>query len=269
MERISNITVLKAFLEKEGLAANKRLSQNFLIDSNILDKIILTAQVSKGDQILEIGPGPGALTEALLMKEAEVFAIEKDQGFAKHLPRLSTNHLSVYHADFLKFDLTPIFKKAPLKVVANLPYHLTTPILEKLLPLYPSVTSLTIMVQKEVAERLTSSPRSENYGAFTLFREFYSNVISSFRVKKTSFYPSPHIDSTVLHLELKPLPNHINGKDFFDFVYKAFQKRRKMLRSSLKEYGVTLEKRPEELSLQEFIDLFRYKFNCSSLDRQT
>jgi 16S rRNA (adenine1518-N6/adenine1519-N6)-dimethyltransferase len=264
---------LQAFLKELGVHAKSGLSQNFLIDGNIIQKIVQTASISSDDFIIEIGPGPGALTEALLEKGASVTAIEMDPNFANALHRLQTNdqRLHVVNMDVLEFPLIELLKnqKKKCKVVANLPYHITTPILTRLLPLYSWLDSLTIMVQKEFAERMIAEKGTENYSSFSVFLQFYSSIQSSFTVSPNCFFPRPKVFSSVVHCKLHPPLMEKNVEAFFQLTRTAFGHRRKMLRSSLKElYGATeveqalvkighpLTERPEELSVREFISLF-------------
>jgi|ERR1700722_8473935 len=278
-------SILQAFLKERGLHPKKGLSQNFLTDGNIIQKIVNTAAISKGDQVIEIGPGPGALTEALLEKGASVTAIEMDPLFARELHRLKTakNHLEVICCDFLTFPLEDFFQKHPgkFKIVANLPYHITTPILTLLLPLHTSIESLTVMVQKEFADRMIAKKRTPAYSSFTLFFEFYAKATEWFVVSPNCFYPRPKVHSTVVHCQLHTPPIHINIPAFFQLTRAAFGKRRKMLRTSLKEQypvekiehalqniGCPPTARPEELSLQEFILLFELLNNRTSQQGQ-
>lgn len=261
---------LRAFLDDLGVKPKKRLSQNFLIDGNIVRKIAQFAGVKKGDCIVEIGPGPGALTEHLLQIGAQVAAIEKDETFAKALDRFQPpdQRLSVIAADVLDVSVDKCFQKKG-KIVANLPYHLTTPILAKLVPLNHAFESITVMVQKEVAERFIARPRSKEYSSFTLFLEFYSKPEYGFTVEPTCFYPRPKVQSAVVKLQLKKPPSVSSVDQFFKVTRTAFQKRRKMMRASLKELygaeavtsalesaGIDPEARPEELSLGDFLRFF-------------
>ncbi len=265
---------LQAFLKERGVHAKKGLSQNFLIDGNIIQKIIDMASVSKEDLVIEIGSGPGALTEALLEKGAFVTAIEMDALFAKELQRLQTpdHRLNIICSDVLKFPLDNFLQKHPektYKVVANLPYHITTPILILLLPLYPSIESLTIMVQKEFADRMIAEKRTPEYSSFTLFLQFYASIDKSFTVSPHCFYPKPKVYSSVVHCTLHPPLLKTNSDAFFLLTRTAFGKRRKMLRTSLKDLYAAEEleqalahlghphtARPEELTIDEFIALF-------------
>lgn len=262
---------LRGFLDSLGVDARKGLSQNFLIDGNILRKIVAVADIHPGDAVLEIGPGPGALTEMLLEKGAYVTAIELDQTFSQALLRLQTtdNRLEVIHADVLSVDMAQLLGDKKYKVVANLPYHITTPILAMLLPFYPQISSLTMMVQKEVAERMVAAAGSPNYSSLSVFISFYSQAKLCFTVEPTCFYPRPKIQSAVVLCTLCPPPSVSSIPDFFILTRRAFQHRRKMLRASLKELynpqqiEQALETlklpptaRPEELSLNQFLELF-------------
>lgn len=266
------------FLRKLGCDAKKGLSQNFLIDGNILHKILTAAQIKPHDLVLEIGPGPGVLTQSLLEAQAMVTAIEIDPHFANALQRLQEEgrSLTVFHGDFLTFPLQDhleknllFSRKGKIKVVANLPYHITTPILTKLLPLYPWIESITIMVQKEFAKRMTALPGSPDYSSFSLFTTFYSDPTYCFTVEPTCFYPRPTVQSGVIHCALKIPPLSSQQEAFFTLTRSAFQKRRKMLRTSLKHLyplpaleealtlsGIAQQARPEELSLEQFLHLF-------------
>lgn len=270
---------LHSFLNLSHFKAKKSLSQNFLIDGNVIRKIIAVSKIEKGDLVIEIGPGPGALTEALLEAGAHVLAIEMDTGFAEKLKRLQTKdqRLEVIEADVLEFPLEEHLNnilKGKGKVISNLPYHICSPILEKLLPLSNQISTLTLMVQKEFAVRMAAKKNCSDYSPLTLFVQSYSSIQQYFSVSPHSFFPIPKVDSTVITLELQKPDGRILLSEFFPFIKKAFQKRRKTLSSSLREFG-SLEKiqnelkemncnpqsRPEDLSLEEwrvfFTRLFR------------
>lgn len=262
---------LRQFLDSLGVRARKSLSQNFLIDGNILRKIVSAAEVTKDDLIIEIGPGPGALTEFLLQTGAQVIAIEKDAVFAKALERLGSDRLRIFEADALDFDLAQFFPLASsIKVVANLPYQLTSPLLGKLVPLAPHVKSLTLMVQKEVADRITASPGSEDYSSLSIFIELYAKARLCFLVEPTCFYPRPNVRSAVVRLDIHLPPAGLDADSFTRFVRTAFGQRRKTMRSSLrtlfpverivnalKSQNLSVDTRPETLSLEDFIQLYR------------
>ena len=257
------LSELIAFLNQIETKPKKGLSQNFLVDPNIIRKITELAEVSPGDTILEIGPGPGALTKALLDQGAKVFAVEMDAVFARELDRFQNGNLTVFKNDFLKFPMEILPPK--IKVVANLPYHITTPILEKLFA--SSFSSITIMVQKELASRIQAKSGSKEIGSLSLFVQYHSQIHNSFNVSAASFYPKPKVDSTVIRLNATELPS----VDPFHLIHPAFQQRRKMLTSSLsfpKEMirgallavGARMDARPEMLSLDQWL-LLAHQFS--------
>ncbi len=267
---------LKDFLLANGVSPKKVLSQNFLIDGNILRKIVSVSEVDSNDVILEIGPGPGALTEQLLNKDAQIIAVEKDNELFALLPRLDNapEKLHAYNDDIMKFPIKETVqsyltdhKKA--KVIANLPYHLTTPILENIVPMQDTFSRIVVMVQDEVARRFTAKPGTSDYSSFTVFLSFYADCHYAFQVKRNCFHPAPKVDSAIVVMDLKPPPEVSDIDKFFELTRSAFQQRRKMLRSSLsklypKELIVdTLESlsmnphtRPGELDVGQFIRLF-------------
>lgn len=258
-------------LHKLGFKVKKTFSQNFLIDQNILKKILSFLDIHPEDTILEIGPGPGALTEILLQNNFSIIAIEKDPEMACSLKRLQTKsaRLVVYCADALTFPIEEILKQfSHVKVVANLPYHITTPLITKLIAYYPKIHSMTVMVQKEVGKKMTAQKNTSDYCSFTLFLQSLAKINYCFTVKPTSFYPSPSVHSSLIHMQLHPFSFSFPSHLFFTFVRKVFHQKRKMLRSSLKQYsshkvekilvqiGHTEKTRPQELSLDEFALLF-------------
>ena len=204
---------LRTFLNQLGIKPKKGLSQNFLIDGNIVRKIVAAANVVPGDVVLEIGPGPGSLTQALLEAGADVLAVEMDSTLAEALERLQTpeKKLQIFCLDILNFslqkNLLPLLKNGKkAKVIANLPYHLTTPILAMLIPHHLIFSSLTLMVQEEVGRRFTALPNTSEYSSFTVFLQFYSVPVYAFTVSRNCFYPVPKVDSAVVSLNLNPLP---------------------------------------------------------------
>jgi len=265
-----NLSELFSFLERLGKHPQKGLSQNFLIEKNIIKKILQTAEIQSGDRVLEIGPGPGALTKALLDAGAQVFAVEKDRLLSAELNRLQTvdQRLILTCGDFLNFDLNSLAPK--LKVVANLPYSITTPILEKLLNHHTLFSSFTLMVQKEVAQRMMATHGSKEFSSLSLFLQFYTTYASSFSVSSSCFYPRPNVDSTVIRLNLRSQIFLENPKPFFHLARHSFQQRRKMITTSLKnlysyqkiqaaliQIGARIDARPESLSLSQWIQLYQ------------
>lgn len=269
-------TELNQFLDSIGAKPNKKLSQNFLIDGNIIRNIIKEADIHPGDQVLEIGPGPGSMTELLLEKGAYVVAVETDRALAAALGRLdpSGENLKVVVADALKIPLDDLYaafpdKNKPIKLLSNLPYHITTPLLTRFVDQNSHISMILVMVQEEMGRRMSAKAGSKEYGSITVFLDFFSNVSYIFKVGRNCFYPAPKVDSCIIRIELKPIPENINVDGFFQMTRRAFQQRRKSLRNSLKELYTQesivsgLEKlhlppltRPEELSCQQLIAYF-------------
>lgn len=266
------------YLEELGASPKKRLSQNFLLDGNIINKIVALSELTSEDLVVEIGPGPGALTEALLKTGAKVIAVEKDETLAKGLERLknSKNHLEVFCDDILKFPLEETLKKAnqKAKVIANLPYHLTTPIMTHLIPRSDLISDVIVMVQEEVAQRFVGAPCTKEYGSLTVFLNFYSKPQYGFKVSRNCFYPKPKVDSAVARFSLHHPPEEVSEDTFFKMTRTAFGQRRKMLSKTLRslyptkpiqEILVSIDKspksRPEELSLEDFLKLHSHLIN--------
>lgn len=264
---------LTSYLQELGATAKKSLSQNFLIDGNVLDKLINAASVSSGDLILEVGPGPGAITQALLKKGAHVLAVEKDALFAKGLIKQQAHapSLEVIADDFLLLDLENLLKNRDqkCKVVANLPFQITSPILAKLFPLQSLISSITVIVQKEVGERMVAAPGSKAYSRLSLFTQYYCTPTLSFTVSPNSFSPPPKVSAAVVHLKLHTPPPVSSEKGLFLLIKTAFCQKRKMLRSSLKELypksaieealralSLSPAARPQQLTLLQFVSLF-------------
>ena len=262
---------LFAFLNDENLAPKKSLSQNFLIDGNIVRKIADLAVIQPGDVVLEIGPGPGVLTEELLRRGAEVIAIEMDRGFADKLKRFE-GPLTILQEDVLETDLENILMKVrkPVKVISNLPYHITTPIIVKLLSYRSMFSKIVVMVQEEVARRFTGKPKTKDYSSITVFISFFSHCTYGFKVKKSCFMPMPKVDSAVVVIEpsIPPLQEE-KQRLFINLVRTAFNQRRKTLRSALNKLYpkeriqmalenicLNINARAEELTLEEFLRLF-------------
>jgi len=260
---------LRAFLDEIDASPKKSLSQNFLIDGNIIRKIVTLAGIKPGDSVLEIGSGPGVLTEELLARGAHVLAVEMDRKFAKALARLQTedHRLTIIEGDILEQDLSKLLKPKT-KLVANLPYQITTPILTEFLPKTEFFESITVMVQKEVAVRFLARPSTPDYSSITVFVEFYSQPEYGFTVEPTCFYPPPRVKSAIVKFTLHDHPKVSSEKEFFEMTRRTFQQRRKMVRSSLKltydlksidrgleKIGKGLQVRPENLSLGDFLIL--------------
>lgn len=261
---VATSTTLHQFLQELGASPKKSLSQNFLIDANVVKKIVTSADIKEGDTILEIGAGPGALTEALLATGCRVIAIEKDDKFAQELRRFES--LEVFHGDVRDFPFENI-KSA--KVVANLPYHLTAPIIGLLFDHFERFSTVTIMVQEEVARRIVAQAGTSDFSGFSLFVNFYSKPSYCFSVSNRCFFPVPKVQSAVVTLEIKKNLPEVDKEGFFKVVKTAFQQKRKMLRGSLKslflsskvenalkEIGKIGTERPEDLTLSQWLALY-------------
>ncbi|MBQ5883731.1 MAG: 16S rRNA (adenine(1518)-N(6)/adenine(1519)-N(6))-dimethyltransferase RsmA [Clostridia bacterium] len=234
-------------MQKYNLSFHKGLGQNFLYDENYLEKIVDAGEITKDDTVLEIGPGLGVLTEKMAPKAKKVIAVEIDNNI---IPALKENlkdfdNVEIINEDILKTDIKFITKnEANIKVIANLPYYITTPIITKLLESDINLERIVIMVQKEVAERLTSCVGTKDYGAITVCVNFFADTSLLFTVPKGAFVPAPKVDSAVVKLLLpKKEPVLVKNKDmFFKTVKGAFSQRRKTLLNSLSSFFNTLSK---------------------------
>ncbi|HEO0109104.1 TPA: 16S rRNA (adenine(1518)-N(6)/adenine(1519)-N(6))-dimethyltransferase RsmA [Streptococcus agalactiae] len=240
--RIADKTVTRAILERHGFTFKKSFGQNFLTDTNILQKIVDTAEIDKGVNVIEIGPGIGALTEFLVENAAEVMAFEIDDRLipilADTLARF--DNVQVVNQDILKADLqTQIqaFKNPdlPIKVVANLPYYITTPILMHLIEGKIPFAEFVVMMQREVADRISAMPNTKAYGSLSIAVQYYMTAKVSFIVPRTVFVPAPNVDSAILKMVRRDQPVvSVQDEDFFFRVSKvAFVHRRKTLWNNL------------------------------------
>jgi 16S rRNA (adenine1518-N6/adenine1519-N6)-dimethyltransferase len=267
---------LRKELKEYGLVPKKGWGQHFLIDQNIQNKIIQTAKVRKEDVVLEIGPGLGEMTIGLSKKVKRVIAIEIDPHLVEILGKKMMNYsnVEVVRGDILKvvFENLLSQEKDPVKVVANLPYQISTPLLFRFIESKDIFSSLTLMLQREVAERLVASPGSKEYGPLSIFVQLYSNLSLSFFIKSSAFFPPPKVESAVIHVVWKGKPMaELKDEEWFKKVVKGcFGYRRKTLTNALrhshlslpqdieqraKSIGVDPQRRPETLSIQEFVSL--------------
>lgn len=239
---IADKKVTKYILQRFGLHMSKRLGQNFLIDAGIVQGIVDAADIQPGDKVLEIGPGIGTLTQALCEAKADVTCVELD----KRLPEILSHTLEAYdnvriiQGDILKVNISEIMGSGPFKVVANLPYYITTPIIMALLEKHLPITDIVVMVQKEVAQRMAANPGSKTYGALSVAVQYYTIPKIALYVPPRSFMPPPEVDSVVVNCKVRPQPavDLIDEKMFFRVVKAAFGQRRKTLNNALKSMGV-------------------------------
>lgn len=262
---------LLQFLSDLNIRPKKGLSQNFLIDKNIIDKFIESSNISKEDIILEIGPGPGVLTNPLLEVAKKVIVVEKDDIFSNHLQNLNSANLEIKHIDFLKLDLSFLKNyNQKIKVVSSIPYNLTSPIIIKLLENHNIFSSITLMIQKEVAQRIVSPPNTKAYSSFSIFVNFYANVNIISYVSKNSFLPRPKVDSALIKFDLKDNLAISQKEEFHSFVRLSFSQRRKKLISCLSKkfekekiikaldnLKIHQNVRAENLSLENYLCLFK------------
>ena len=264
---IANPQATRHILKKFKLRAVKRLGQNFLIDAEVVRRIVEAADIRADDEVLEIGAGIGTLTQGLLEAGANVTAIELD----KKLPAVLKETLAGYEnfrlveGDVLKINLAELMPRR-FKVAANLPYYITTQILLTLLEKNLPVTKIVTMVQKEVAERMTAAPGSKIYGALSIAVQFRSEPRIAFDVPPESFLPPPEVTSSVVVCDVCKPPFEVDEEFFFKVVRTAFAQRRKTLLNSLSSFGkekllasgIDVKRRAETLSLEEFAGLCNF-----------
>lgn len=273
-------------LKKYNIFANKNLGQNFLINEDIVTGIIERAEISKNDLVIEIGPGLGTLTNELLKKAGKVICVELDKRMLTILnDRFEGQNIEIINDDILKVDLKNTIKEnkvgeiKQVKVVANLPYYITTPIIMKLLEDGLDIKSITVMIQKEVAQRLTATAQSGDSGAITYAIDYYTDAKIVLSVPRDSFIPAPEVDSSVVKLDVLDKPKVIvkNEELLFKVIKLAFMQKRKTLSNSLtngkllpskqdvetmlKKLEIDEKIRPEKLTLKEFAKISDYVYN--------
>ncbi|WP_269797925.1 16S rRNA (adenine(1518)-N(6)/adenine(1519)-N(6))-dimethyltransferase RsmA [Streptococcus sp. SM5] len=280
--RIADYSVTKAVLERHGFTFKKSFGQNFLTDTNILQKIVDTAEIDDQVNVIEIGPGIGALTEFLAERAAQVMAFEIDHRLVPILADTlrDFDNVTVVNEDILKVDLAQHIQNfknpdLPIKVVANLPYYITTPILMHLIESGIPFSEFVVMMQKEVADRISAQPNTKAYGSLSIAVQYYMTAKVAFIVPRTVFVPAPNVDSAILKMVRRPEPAvAVEDESFFFKISKAsFTHRRKTLWNNLTGYfgkteevkdkltkaldqaGLSPSVRGEALSLTEFASL--------------
>lgn len=281
---IGSRTRTRAIMEKYGIHTKKSFGQNFLTDLNVLKNIVSAAEITRDDNVIEIGPGIGALTEQLAQAAGEVLALEIDQDLIPVLAEVLAPYdsVTVLNQDVLQANLPELIKQQftdpsrPIKVVANLPYYITSPILMNLLAAPVDWAAICVMMQKEVAQRLTAQPGTKQYGALTLAIEYQMTAEIAFNVSRRVFVPAPNVDSAIVVLKPRttPLPvQPFNKQKLFGFIRGCFAHRRKSLWNNLQAtvgkqpavkekmqailtaLTISPQTRPERLTLEQFIEL--------------
>lgn len=280
MAYLGTPSATKEIINKYSFAFQKKFGQNFLIDSNVLESIIRGAEITKDDFVLEIGPGIGTMTQYLCEAARQVVAVEIDKMLIPILEDTLSEYdnVEVINQDVLKVDIKSLAEEKnngkPIKVVANLPYYITTPIIMGLFESGVPIDSITIMVQKEVADRMQTGPGSKDYGALSLAVQYYAVAKVILNVSATCFMPRPNVDSAVIKLtrHKEPTVNVADEKLMFKIIRASFNQRRKTLVNGLKnspEFSFSKEQivkaiekigkpetiRGEALTLEEFAEL--------------
>ena len=240
----------KKIVEKYGFSFKKNFGQNFLVDERVLGKIVSSAEISKDDVVIEVGPGIGTLTQALAKEAYKVVAVEIDTTLVPILGELLSDfdNIETINEDILKVDVNAIAEKYPdkkIKMVANLPYYITTPIIMNVLENHIPVESITVMIQKEVAYRMKAQPSTKDYGSLSLAVQYYCEPYLVANVPQNCFMPRPNVDSAVIKLTVmdKPKVQVNNEKFMFEFIKAAFSQRRKTLVNCIFSSGLlTLSK---------------------------
>lgn len=270
---IASPEVVHYICKRFDIKMSKKLGQNFLIKRGIVDEIVHAAELTAGELVLEVGPGIGTLTQGLAQSGADVTAIELDRRLLEVLDTTlaSYDNVRIIHGDVLKLDVPTIMNHKPFKVVANLPYYITTPIIMSLLESKLPIERLVVMVQKEVALRMIAKPGTKDYGALSVAVQYYTEPDIVLDVPPKSFLPAPAVTSSVIRCVLrdKPPVDVIDEKLFFRVVKAGFAQRRKTFSNTMKTTGLTRDRieellakanidgqrRGETFTLQEFADV--------------
>jgi len=278
MDRLSSHKATKNVVDKHGFKFSKSLGQNFLIDENVIDKILNGARLSEGDKIIEVGPGIGTLTREMGKIADKVVAIEIDRSLIPILNETldEFENIEVINKDILKVDIQKLvdekLDKGPIKLVANLPYYITTPIVMKFLEEKIPVTDIVVMVQKEVADRMNAVPSTKDYGALSVAVQYYCDTEIVAKAPRHMFIPQPNVDSTVIGLHIREEQKYVVDSEeiFFKTVKASFGQRRKTLlnalstlgflnkeqiKEALQNAGIDEKRRGETLSIEEFAKL--------------
>lgn len=280
MRKLYSPKVVKEIIDLYGFKFSKSLGQNFLIDKNFVDKIVDGADIS-GKNVIEVGPGIGTISYEMAKTCKKLVLIELDSSLIPILEENMSdfNNVTIIHQDILKTDLKEIqdkyFGGEPFEFVSNLPYYITTPIIEKIFEEDLNCRSMTIMVQKEVADRMLASEKDKDYSSLSVFVKYYSEAKFLTKVPKSVFMPQPKIDSAVLRLDLRVYDEKVNKEKLFSLVKAGFLKRRKTILNSLsavakkenlkkvfEKLDIKENLRAENLSLDDFINISKNLENC-------
>lgn len=274
-KRLSSHSATMDLVKKHGFKFTKSLGQNFLIDDNIVDKIVAGAGIGPGDKIIEVGPGIGTLTREMASRAQNLMAVEIDKNLIPILEDTlgDYDNVKIVNEDIIKTDIRGLIDEnlggGPVKLVANLPYYITTPIIMRFLEENINVTDIVVMVQKEVAERMNAQPGGKDFGALSVAVQYYCDTEIVAKVPRHLFVPQPNVDSIVIALRVRPERKYkVDDEDlYFKVVKAAFGQRRKTLLNSissmgnlakdqvkeaLEEAGIDPNRRGETLSLDEF-----------------
>lgn len=276
--KYSNVKIIET-LKNNNFLFKKKFGQNFIIDSNIIENIVKKSLIDNKTLVIEIGPGAGALTSELLKKAKQVICYEIDTTLKPVLDELENNfnNVDIIYADFLKCDVLNDLKKYSyerLYVVANLPYYITTPIIEKIIEDRIPVDKIVVMVQKEVANRFMAKSNTKEYGSLTLYLNYFFSIKKIMNVSRNVFFPRPNVDSVVVELSKKNNLLYVSNKEiFFQLLRDSFRQKRKNLKNNLKlydlkkieyilkKYNFDLNVRAEQLSLEQFVEIANYLSN--------
>lgn len=267
---------LRALLKKHDVRPNKRLGQNFLVDKNMQRKLLGNCNLAEDDVVLEIGPGLGALTFDIAKHVKQVFAVEKDKRLSGPLKDSAAGYdnINIITGDILKFDMEKLYKDKKIKVIGNLPYYITSPIVSYLIERRNCIDSVFLTVQKEVGYRLAAGPGTKDYSPISIFTQFYTEPRLLFLITNRVFYPQPDVDSAFIKLDIPSSPRlKVKSEEFFFKVVRAaFSKRRKTISNSLafdcmadlkkegierllRSINIDPAARPEQLTLHDFASI--------------
>ncbi len=263
-------------MKKYNIVASKRFGQNFITEPKVLEDMVKASHLGKGENVLEVGPGLGTLTEYLSEAADKVYAVEVDSNLIPILEETLSDcrNIQIINQDIMKTDISDLMQDKPFRIIANLPYYITTPVIMSFLESRVPCRSITVMVQKEVGERMTADPGSKNYGALSLAVKYYTDPSVVRKVPAGCFFPVPKVDSVIVHMDVSSKKGYIvkDEKMLFSLIRGAFNQRRKTLINALSGYSdINISKetiaeavslidakptvRGEELSLADFVML--------------